>query len=481
MSSSAIQPDSPAIDLTQVDQIVARLGTGSDHCIPILQAIHDQYNYLPREALDRVCQITEITPAQIMSVATFYNQFRHTPSGKHTLRICHGTACHVKGSELIKDAIRRQLLIPADKDTDPSGLFTIHRVGCVGCCTLAPVAQIDTVTYGHQAPHTAGGIVHDFLTGGGGSNGKEEHDDQLAAGDMEIRVGLGSCCVAGGGRKVRDALADAIHAENAGVSLKSVACIGMCHQTPLVEVMVKGQRQSLYRKVDEDDARWIVRRHFKPRGIFAKVRSTVSSWIDQLLAEPPSLDRKSLDARMAHCASSSAPRCAWPLSITGTSRPWRSTSTSDSRVSRPCASASALKAKRSSRRSRIPACAAGAARVFPADENGRLSVRRKATSSTSSATAMKATPARSWTACCWSRSPIACSRAWPSPRWPSARSRDISTSARSIRWRSSASTRPSGAPRRRATWARMSWAPAGASSWKSATAPAPLCAARRRR
>ena len=121
------------IDLAFVDEVISRIGDGSDRAIPILQALHDHYHWLPPQALDRVCQLTSITPAQITSVATFYNQFRLTPGGRHELRICHGTACHVKGSELIEDAVRRHLHLEADQDTDAAGQFTIHRVGCLGC------------------------------------------------------------------------------------------------------------------------------------------------------------------------------------------------------------------------------------------------------------------------------------------------------------------------------------------------------------
>lgn len=97
------------LDLTFVDQTVERLGRGSDAAIPILQAIQTHYRYVPPEAIERVCELTEITPAAIVGVATFYNQFRHRPVGRHIIQICHGTACHVKGAELIQDAFQRRL------------------------------------------------------------------------------------------------------------------------------------------------------------------------------------------------------------------------------------------------------------------------------------------------------------------------------------------------------------------------------------
>ncbi len=140
------------LDLTFVDQVVEKVGTGKEKVLEILQAIQGHYGYLPQEALQRVCELTEITPASIAGVSTFYNQFRHRPAGRHIIHVCHGTACHVKGSELVQDAFRRHLEIPEGDDTDAQRLFTVEKVACLGCCTLAPVVQIDEVTYGHLTP-----------------------------------------------------------------------------------------------------------------------------------------------------------------------------------------------------------------------------------------------------------------------------------------------------------------------------------------
>ena len=171
--------------------------------IPILQAIQTHYRYLPREAIERVCRLTDITPAAIVGVSTFYTQFRHRPVGQHIISVCHGTACHVKGAELVQDALERHLDIARGSDTDPEGLFTIEKVACLGCCTLAPVVQIDGVTYGHLNSHRAGEVIDDFLA-------QDSEGRPVAiwlrpcttARVGEIRVGLGSCCVAQGSGKV---------------------------------------------------------------------------------------------------------------------------------------------------------------------------------------------------------------------------------------------------------------------------------------
>ena len=100
------------LDLSHVDQIVADLGKQPDAVIPILQAIQEHYRYLPQDALRRVCRLTEITPADIAGVSTFYTQFRHQPVGRHMIHVCQGTACHVKGSELVQDAVALHLGLP---------------------------------------------------------------------------------------------------------------------------------------------------------------------------------------------------------------------------------------------------------------------------------------------------------------------------------------------------------------------------------
>ena len=130
--------------------------------IPVLQAIQERYNYLPEEALRRVCEISEITPAQIVGVASFYSQFRFKPAGQHLIKVCVGTACHVKGAEQVYDAMKRELGLGENEDTTGSGKYTIEKVNCLGCCTLAPVVQIDQVTYGHVSTSKVASILIGF-------------------------------------------------------------------------------------------------------------------------------------------------------------------------------------------------------------------------------------------------------------------------------------------------------------------------------
>lgn len=143
------------IDLTFVDKIVEEEGTGKEAAILILQAIQAHYRYLPDEALARVCELTEVTPVQIAGTASFYARFRRSQVGRHIVRVCQGTACHVSGARQIAEELRRQLRIPDGADTDPERMFTIDEVACLGCCSLAPVLMVDDHTVGKLTPASA--------------------------------------------------------------------------------------------------------------------------------------------------------------------------------------------------------------------------------------------------------------------------------------------------------------------------------------
>ncbi|MDA1278130.1 MAG: NAD(P)H-dependent oxidoreductase subunit E [Verrucomicrobia bacterium] len=104
-------------DLTFVEATVDQVGRRSEAVIPVLQALQEHYGYLPETALRRVCEISEITPAAILGVSTFYDMFRHKPVGKVIVRVCRGTACHVTGAERVEDVLRQRLAIPEGGDT----------------------------------------------------------------------------------------------------------------------------------------------------------------------------------------------------------------------------------------------------------------------------------------------------------------------------------------------------------------------------
>ncbi len=115
--------------------------------IPLLQKTQEIFSYLPEEAMAEIGKVTGKSSAEIFGVATFYAQFRFEPMGEHIIKVCHGTACHVSSADLLDQTIENELSAVPGKTTE-DGLFTIERVACLGCCSLAPVVMIDGEVYG---------------------------------------------------------------------------------------------------------------------------------------------------------------------------------------------------------------------------------------------------------------------------------------------------------------------------------------------
>lgn len=149
------------IDLTQLDALIDNHRHDKGNLIPLLQAAQNLYGYIPRQAFHKIHEKTGIALTDLYGVATFYAQFRFTPSGKHIIKICHGTACHVQGVTAITDELLDFLEIK-DGQTTPDGLFTLETVACLGCCSLAPVMMIDEETYGKLLPNHAVKIIKEL-------------------------------------------------------------------------------------------------------------------------------------------------------------------------------------------------------------------------------------------------------------------------------------------------------------------------------
>ncbi|HCX72800.1 MAG TPA: NADH-quinone oxidoreductase subunit NuoE [Candidatus Cloacimonas sp.] len=135
------------IDLT-ISNFIGKKGS----LIPLLQEIQKLEGYLPKETLRYLSQKTKIKLARIYGGATFYSMFRLKPQGKHIIRVCKGTACHVSGAEDIGKAIRKELKLGELEDTTDDGLFTVMEVACLGCCSLSPVMMVDDNTHGKLTP-----------------------------------------------------------------------------------------------------------------------------------------------------------------------------------------------------------------------------------------------------------------------------------------------------------------------------------------
>jgi NADH-quinone oxidoreductase subunit F len=300
------------LDLEFVDRTVARLGREKQSVIPILQSLQAHYRYLPREALERACSLTEITAATIEGVSTFYTQFRHRPAGRHIISVCRGTACHVKGAEIVQDALERHLGIAEGRDTDPQGLFTIEKVACLGCCTLAPVIQIDDLVYGNLMPNDVGKAIEDFISRQRQDKGEVRRPTPTGVPLGEVRIGMGSCCMAKGSNKVYDAVCRTIAATGAAAVVKQVGCVGMCHQTPLLELAPFGRGASKhFMQVSAEDAEEIVLSQFKPRGVARRLAYRANRWLGRLFSDETAdpVEARTAGLRDAHVCAFLGPQC----------------------------------------------------------------------------------------------------------------------------------------------------------------------------
>jgi len=288
------------IDLTIVDACIERIGRQPCYALPLLQAVQEAFGYLPEEAIERLSEKTDCTASTLWSVATFYDQFRLKPAGRYSIRVCVGTACHVKGSDQIYEAFRRYLKIAEGEDTDADRLFTVDRVACLGCCTLAPAVQIGEVTYGHVTQETVGAVLTDFLER---QKTASRHPDRRVGHDVppegEIRIGLGSCCVARGSAKLLAAIKQVMEETAIRASIKHVGCVGMCYQTPLLEIVSPSGQSTLYVRVEPEDAKPILLKHFRPSGKLRSLANCICDAVDRILTDSVALpfDRYPADVR----------------------------------------------------------------------------------------------------------------------------------------------------------------------------------------
>lgn len=145
-------------DLSLLSDVIEKYAKVKGSLITILQKAQDIYGYLPTDVIYHIAEKTNLSPAEVMGVATFYTQFRLKPVGKYLIMLCQGTACHVNGSERIETAITDRLGIK-DGETTKDGMFSLKNVACLGCCSLSPVMMINGETYGSLTPEKAVAVI----------------------------------------------------------------------------------------------------------------------------------------------------------------------------------------------------------------------------------------------------------------------------------------------------------------------------------
>ncbi len=147
ISAKEEQVRNEAEDLSKIDHLIEKYKGKKGNMIPLLQGTQETFGYIPRAAFEKLAKETGLNLSEMYGVATFYAQFRLNPVGKHIVKMCHGTACHVQNANAITEAIQESLNVK-DGETTEDNLFTLESVACLGCCSLAPVMMIGDETYG---------------------------------------------------------------------------------------------------------------------------------------------------------------------------------------------------------------------------------------------------------------------------------------------------------------------------------------------
>jgi len=164
MTQTSDGPSSPAPGPSDADvrELLDRLDVGRGaNLIGVLQAVQDHFGYLPAPALERIGRRTRTPLSRVYGVVSFYAQFYTAPRGRHTIRCCRGTACHVRGAARVLDAIQRALGIE-DGESTPDLQFHLETVACLGTCFLAPAMMIDSEYYGNLTPQRVESVLRSY-------------------------------------------------------------------------------------------------------------------------------------------------------------------------------------------------------------------------------------------------------------------------------------------------------------------------------
>ena len=153
------------LDLTKLDEIVARYRDQKWPVIPLLQEVQDEFGYIPPEAIAPIARGVGLFPAQVQGIVSFYEQFHTTPRGRYTVRVCRGTACHVRGGSTILKIVKHDLDV-GEGETTPDMQFTLETVPCLGTCFLAPAMMVNKDYYGRLAPPKLRSILRQYSDAG---------------------------------------------------------------------------------------------------------------------------------------------------------------------------------------------------------------------------------------------------------------------------------------------------------------------------
>ena len=154
-----------SFDAKQMDEILAKHGRQTSNIIAILQDVQETYRYLPREIFPYLSKELGMTTANIYSVATFYENFSLEPKGKYVIKVCNGTACHVRKSIPILEKLRETLNLKEGQATTDDFVFTVETVSCLGACGLAPVVMVNDTVHPSMTPEKVVALVQELREG----------------------------------------------------------------------------------------------------------------------------------------------------------------------------------------------------------------------------------------------------------------------------------------------------------------------------
>ena len=149
-------------DLNKIDNIINSCGCEQKNLITVLQHIQSDLHYLPKEILEYISKKMNISIAKVFSVATFYENFSLDPKGKYVIKICDGTACHVRKSIPILERVRKMLMLDENKSTTDDMMFTVETVSCLGACGLAPVITVNDKVHPAMTPEKAEELINEI-------------------------------------------------------------------------------------------------------------------------------------------------------------------------------------------------------------------------------------------------------------------------------------------------------------------------------
>lgn len=237
--------------VTQISEAVNKAvyvhGPGNERTMDVLLEIQKELKYVPSEAIQELCMTSDVTPGQVTELSTFYSQIRHNPTGKHIIQVCSGICCHLKSSKDVEKALKEYLKLD-DNNCSPDNNFYLEEVDCLGACAVSPAIRIDDKMYGHVDPEQVESIITNFL---------ETQDHQQTTikkavsqeVEAEIRVGIGTCCVAAGSKDVLTEVATIKENNNLNIRIKPVGCTGACSFTPILEIAKKNGEVKRYTNV----------------------------------------------------------------------------------------------------------------------------------------------------------------------------------------------------------------------------------------